>query len=388
MKALFALGTVTALSLASFGDALAASPSSPAASPATAPAPATAVKSAAAPASAQKSAPAANRHTESAAASPSTPSTGAKPASGARPAPAHAPHGKTAGRARSGGMVPERTLEERPAKGALPGLKASKDKAKPPCFRDAVTIVHFAEEDTFPLTRCDGSVAHLAVERLSVLSRPGSAAKPGVDPSDLAKVKGNKLAPGIRRIDAKLVERIQSVVDHFSKGKHARLQLISGYRPASAGSYHATGRALDMRIDGVSNEALIAYCKTLPDTGCGYYPNSSFIHIDVREPGTGHVTWIDASGPGESPRYVSAWPPPAASSPASPNTPPPSDESAVTVEDALAKLDRLFPPLPADEHTTHMGEGKIDDDDDAPAAPSKPAAPSSEKKSEGLRYQR
>ena len=32
--------------------------------------------------------------------------------------------------------------------------------------------------------------------------------------------------------------------------------------------------------------------------------------MDVRNPGTGSVTWIDASGPGEGPHYVSRWPPP------------------------------------------------------------------------------
>jgi hypothetical protein len=59
---------------------------------------------------------------------------------------------------------------------------------------------------------------------------------------------------------------------------------------------------------GVSNEQLVAYCRNVSDTGCGYYPNSSFVHLDVRAPRTGHVYWIDASGPGESPRYVAAWP--------------------------------------------------------------------------------
>jgi hypothetical protein len=53
------------------------------------------------------------------------------------------------------------------------------------------------------------------------------------------------------------------------------------------------------------------FAKTLGDTGCGFYPNSSFVHIDVRDAGAGHVTWIDASGPGETPRYVPTWPPPA-----------------------------------------------------------------------------
>jgi hypothetical protein len=36
--------------------------------------------------------------------------------------------------------------------------------------------------------------------------------------------------------------------------------------------------------------------EPLDDTGCGYYPNADFIHMDVRDPGTGHVAWIDASG--------------------------------------------------------------------------------------------
>jgi hypothetical protein len=64
-------------------------------------------------------------------------------------------------------------------------------------------------------------------------------------------------------------------------------------------------------VAGVSSEELVAFCKTLPDTGCGYYPNSSFVHLDVRGSGVGSVTWIDASGPGQAPHYVPTWPPPA-----------------------------------------------------------------------------
>ena len=88
------------------------------------------------------------------------------------------------------------------------------------------------------------------------------------------------------------------------------ISLVSGYRPQSRGSLHQSARALDLRVAGVTNEELVAFCKTLPDTGCGYYPNSSFVHVDVRNPGTGGVTWIDASGPGETPHYVKQWPPP------------------------------------------------------------------------------
>jgi hypothetical protein len=126
-------------------------------------------------------------------------------------------------------------------------------------------------------------------------------------------------------MDGRLVERLELVVDHFHKGsgspgpssKPARIVIVSGYRPRSAGSFHQLARALDFRIEGVKNEALVEFCKTLPDTGCGYYPNSLFVHMDVRNPGAGHVTWIDISGPGESPKYVSQWPLPAPATTAS-----------------------------------------------------------------------
>lgn len=182
---------------------------------------------------------------------------------------------------------------------------------KPPCLKQPVSITRGVEEDRFSLTKCDGSVAPESVEHLSILARSGDAVKPAQPVSALAKVPGDNVAPGIRRIDPRLVEHLQLVVDKFMKtAQTQKLHVISGYRPASAGSYHASARAIDFRMDGVSNEELVAFCKTLPDTGCGYYPNSSFVHMDVRETGTGHVTWIDASGPGESPRYVPTWPPP------------------------------------------------------------------------------
>ena len=71
-------------------------------------------------------------------------------------------------------------------------------------------------------------------------------------------------------------------------------------------------RAIDFRSEGTRNE-VVAFCKTLTDTGCGFHPNSSFVHLDVRDSGAGHVSRIDASGLGE-PRYVTAWPPKSAKS--------------------------------------------------------------------------
>jgi hypothetical protein len=240
--------------------------------------------------------------------------------------------------------------------------KSAKLAPKPPCLHEMVELTRGQEADKFALSQCDGNPAPFAIERLSVLVRPESAQKPEAPLAALAKAKGVELAPGVRKIDAGLVGRLQQIVDHFGKtgatgatgpsGSPARISVISGYRPTSTGSYHATGQALDMRIDGVSNEALVAFCKTLPDTGCGYYPNSSFVHVDVRAPNTGHVYWIDASGPGESPHYVSAWPPPAEA--------PPLNDAREASAKIISKLDRELPPLPVDTHPAEAA--------DAPAA--------------------
>jgi hypothetical protein len=200
-------------------------------------------------------------------------------------------------------------------------MKKEKEKAKP-CLHEPVSIGRGTEEDHFSLTRCDGSALPEAVDHLTILARPESIAKPS---------HGAPLPAGMRRLDARLAERLQQVADHF---KSHSMHIVSGYRPNSVGSFHASAQALDFRVDGVKNEELVAFCKTLQDTGCGYYPNSSFVHMDVRAPGTGHVAWIDASGPGESAHYVSAWPPP------------PEPVS----EDFAAKLAKILPPLPVDMH--------------------------------------
>ncbi|HRH00167.1 MAG TPA: DUF882 domain-containing protein [Polyangiaceae bacterium] len=156
--------------------------------------------------------------------------------------------------------------------------------------------------------------------------RPGSLSKKAKSAHEVAKAgkaeaEKDVLPPQIKRVDPGLAERLDLIATHFQKpGRPVRVSVVSGYRPASAGSQHAHGRAMDIRVEGVENEELVAFCKSIPDTGCGYYPNSSFVHVDVRDPGAGHVSWIDASGPGETPRYVTEWPlktaKPAASEPA------------------------------------------------------------------------
>lgn len=253
------------------------------------------------------------------------------------------------------------------AESALKNASHVTPKAQP-CLKDPVEIVRGPEVERVRLTKCDGSVAPLAVEQLSILIRPGSVARPTAPLAELAKKPGPDIAHGIRRVDPRLIVRLQSLVEHFGKpGAPAKLFIISGYRPASVGSMHSTGRAVDFRVEGVRNEDVVAFCKTLPDTGCGYYPNSSFVHLDVRDPGAGHVSWIDASGPGETPRYVTRWPPP---------PPPPQAErlidrvstSSRTFAELAAEgermlrarrpLDRESIPEPVDEHPAEVASPK------------------------------
>jgi hypothetical protein len=237
-------------------------------------------------------------------ASPIARAEAAAPASASADKPsATTSHKATPGSPHARRMLPMRTARV---------VKPEADQGKPrKCLKMPVEVTTGAESATFALAKCDGGAAPLGVVELSILARPPSAPKPKEPLEALDKKTGDDVAPGVRRLDSRLLERLELAVDRFrkdSKDAPARVILVSGYRPRSAHSYHQLGRALDFRIDGVTNEALVAFCKTLPDTGCGYYPNSLFVHMDVRNARTGHITWIDISGPGEAPKYVSQWP--------------------------------------------------------------------------------
>jgi hypothetical protein len=103
-------------------------------------------------------------------------------------------------------------------------------------------------------------------------------------------------------INARLLRQLAVVSDHFG-GR--RVHVISGFRPFRRGQWtphsnHNVGRAMDFRVEGVPNRVLRDFCRTLPQTGCGYYPRSVFVHMDVREES---AYWVDWSRPGQRPQY-------------------------------------------------------------------------------------
>ncbi len=234
--------------------------------------------------------------------------------------------------------------------GASPAAPPAKECASVP-----VEIAAGREVVDLTLNRCATEASAAAVAELSILARPPSVARPTESIDALAK-KAGELAPGVRRLDGRLVDRLRQVIDHFATDhKTTRVDIVSGFRPRGSGSLHSAGRALDFRIEGVQNEALVSFCETLPDTGCGYYPNGVFVHIDVRERGTGRVSWVDENENASAPREAArAGAPAAPSAPATEQGAPPALARSpqpvlglslavpVTPEPATAEL----PPLP------------------------------------------
>jgi uncharacterized protein YcbK (DUF882 family) len=105
-------------------------------------------------------------------------------------------------------------------------------------------------------------------------------------------------------IDARLLSLLAIVSDHFGS---RRIDIISGFRPYSPTQYtphsnHNIGHAVDFRVEGVPNEVVRDFCRTLRNVGVGYYPNSVFVHMDSR---ASSAYWVDYSHPGEPPHYDS-----------------------------------------------------------------------------------
>jgi uncharacterized protein YcbK (DUF882 family) len=153
----------------------------------------------------------------------------------------------------------------------------------PPCYKVPVTLyrVRTDESRRVPLCFCDGRPNPSALDALSALSAPA----------------GMEDAPPL---DQRLVQLLQKVSERFP-GK--RIELISGYRPGKQPdreSFHNRGAAIDFRVEGVSNKTLAFFVRGLGDVGVGYYPNSVFIHMDIRDR---NAWWIDYSKPGEKAIY-------------------------------------------------------------------------------------
>jgi uncharacterized protein YcbK (DUF882 family) len=153
-----------------------------------------------------------------------------------------------------------------------------------PCLKAPVALYRVRTDETqsVSLCRCNGEANPAGVAALTALSS---------SPRETAPFN----------LDDRLAQLLQKVADRFP-GK--RLELISGYRPPKQSqkteSLHNKGRAIDFRVEGVSNAKLVGLAKTFDKVGVGYYPNSVFIHLDARQ---SNGYWVDYSRPGEKAIY-------------------------------------------------------------------------------------
>jgi uncharacterized protein YcbK (DUF882 family) len=175
-------------------------------------------------------------------------------------------------------------------------------KGKKRCRRVRVFQGHGVAKSALrevPLDRPSGDI-WLNAENLSEEVRVNIFREDGsYDEAALAKLDELfrcKRTNEVRAVNPKLYEQLSRIQDHFDK---KRIDLVSGFRFAERNSsrhFHAS--AMDIRIRDVTIKEMYAYAESLDPggMGIGIYPNSGFIHVDLRAPGDPSYRWTDLSG--------------------------------------------------------------------------------------------
>ena len=203
--------------------------------------------------------------------------------------PGVTPKDKKDGKSTLGADAKEKGAKEN-ARGAKTGEHKDGKKTKPPTYAMRAKnpgVVHLAR------------LATTEDAKLRLVDRRGRNVPQAAKPIEkLLRSASGQSKP----IEPRLMALLAIVSDHFGGRK---IEVISGYRPYAptqhtAHSNHNVGKAIDFRVVGVPNEVVRDFCRTLRNVGVGYYPNSTFVHLDAR---TTPAFWIDYSRPGEPPRY-------------------------------------------------------------------------------------
>jgi len=99
--------------------------------------------------------------------------------------------------------------------------------------------------------------------------------------------------------------KLQAAISSFERKFGRKVVLNSGYRDpirniladGKDSSFHMKCMAADFFIPGVDKRSLIAFAMSNPQVGgLGCYPNSNFIHVDVRDRPAGRKTPVTFSG--------------------------------------------------------------------------------------------
>ncbi len=97
----------------------------------------------------------------------------------------------------------------------------------------------------------------------------------------------------VHAIDPKLLDLVHALGRRI--GNRGPMEIVSAYRSPESNallheadssgvaqnSYHMQGRAIDLRVPGLSIRNLHRAALSLRAGGVGYYPDSNFVHVDV-----------------------------------------------------------------------------------------------------------
>jgi uncharacterized protein YcbK (DUF882 family) len=96
----------------------------------------------------------------------------------------------------------------------------------------------------------------------------------------------------VKRIDPQLVDLLYAMARRLDTSKP--FEVVSGYRsPATnamlrrnstrvaKSSFHMEGMAIDVRMPGVEPRVLARLAREMSAGGVGFYPRTSFVHLDV-----------------------------------------------------------------------------------------------------------
>lgn len=168
------------------------------------------------------------------------------------------------------------------------GPRADQPRWGRPRAPGVVTLYRVAtrQRTRFRLVDARGRATRASIRRMAQLMRPRDARPRDRFPNP----------------PARLLQMLARISDHFG-GRV--VHVVSGFRHAGGytreTSQHTHGNALDIRIDGVPNTELRDFVRSTFDrVGVGYYPRSTFVHVDARDRS---AYWVDWSRPGEAPQY-------------------------------------------------------------------------------------